>query len=101
MPIQLYEENSKKLLAVHVSGKLTAADCGHFVPEFERLTGLHGKLHVLFDVIFPCALVAGIQGSIAAHPWLRDFTLSTLRPPWLLGRGTGGNRAFRLITHRL
>jgi len=50
MPIQLNEENGGKLLAVHVNGKLTAADYEHFVPEFERLVGLHGKLRVLFDM---------------------------------------------------
>jgi hypothetical protein len=42
MPIQLNEETGGKLLAVHVSGKLTVADYEHFVPEFERLAGLHG-----------------------------------------------------------
>ena len=37
MPIQLNEEHGGKMLAVHVSGKLAAADYEHFVPEFERL----------------------------------------------------------------
>jgi hypothetical protein len=50
MPIQLSEEDGGKLLNVHVSGKLTSADYDHFVPEFERLVGLHGKLRVLFDM---------------------------------------------------
>jgi hypothetical protein len=50
MPIQLTEKNGGKLLNVHVSGKLTSADYDHFVPEFERLVGLHGKLRVLFDM---------------------------------------------------
>ena len=50
MPIQLSEEDDGKLLNVHVSGKLTSADYDHFVPEFERLVGLHGKLRVLFDM---------------------------------------------------
>ena len=50
MPIQLKEENGGKLLNVHVSGKLTSADYDHFIPEFERLVGLHGKLRVLFDM---------------------------------------------------
>lgn len=50
MPINLSEENGGKLLAVHVSGKLVKADYEHFVPEFERLVGLHGKLRVLFDM---------------------------------------------------
>jgi hypothetical protein len=50
MPIQLNEENGGKLLAVHVSGKLAKADYEDFVPEFEQLVGLHGKLHVLLDM---------------------------------------------------
>jgi len=50
MPIQLTEENDGKLLVVHVSGKLEKADYEHFVPEFERLVGLHGKIRVLFDM---------------------------------------------------
>ncbi len=51
MPIQLNEENGGKLLAVHISGKLAAADYEYFVPEFERLVGLHGKINVLFDMV--------------------------------------------------
>ena len=50
MPIQLNEENGGKVLVVHVSGKLAAADYEHFVPEFERLVRQHGKLRVLFDM---------------------------------------------------
>lgn len=50
MPLQLKEENGGKLLAVHVSGKVVKADYDHFVPEFERLVKLHGKLNVLFDM---------------------------------------------------
>lgn len=50
MPIQLSEEDGGKLLNVNVSGKLTSADYEHFVPEFERLVGQHGKLRVLFDM---------------------------------------------------
>ncbi|MBN1866211.1 STAS/SEC14 domain-containing protein [Candidatus Sumerlaeota bacterium] len=50
MPIQLSEENGGKLLVVHVSGKLAAADYEHFVPEFERLVQQHGRLRVLFDM---------------------------------------------------
>jgi hypothetical protein len=50
MPIQLKEENGGKLLSVQVSGKLAKADYEHFVPEFERLVGLQGKLRVLFDM---------------------------------------------------
>lgn len=50
MPIQLREENEGRTLVVHVRGKLAAADYEHFVPEFTRLVGLHGKLRVLFDM---------------------------------------------------
>ena len=50
MPIQLNEENGGKLIAVHVSGKLTKEDYERFVPEFERLVQQVGKLRVLFDM---------------------------------------------------
>lgn len=50
MPIQLSEENDGKKLVVHVTGKLTKADYEMFVPAFDRLVGLHGKLRVLFDM---------------------------------------------------
>ncbi|MEO8614430.1 MAG: STAS/SEC14 domain-containing protein [Luteolibacter sp.] len=50
MPIQLKEEEGGKTVVVYVSGKLAAADYEHFVPEFERLVGAHGKLRVLFDL---------------------------------------------------
>jgi SpoIIAA-like len=50
MPITLDEEHEKKLLVVHVSGKLAALDYDHFVPAFERLVRQHGKLKVLFDM---------------------------------------------------
>jgi hypothetical protein len=48
--IELHEEDGEKILSVHVSGKLAAADYAHFVPEFERLVQQHGKLRVLFDM---------------------------------------------------
>ena len=50
MPIQLREENGGKILVVHVSGKLVKADYAHFVPEFDRLVRLRGKLRLLFDM---------------------------------------------------
>jgi hypothetical protein len=50
MPIQFNEENSGKVLAVHVSGKLTNADYEHFVPELERLIRQNGKMRLLFDM---------------------------------------------------
>jgi hypothetical protein len=50
MPIQLNEGNGGEILVVHVSGKLAKADYERFVPEFERLVGLRGKLRLLFDM---------------------------------------------------
>jgi hypothetical protein len=50
MPIQLNEHNEGRTVAVHVSGKLLKEDYEHFVPEFDRLAALHGKLRVLFDM---------------------------------------------------
>jgi uncharacterized protein (UPF0335 family) len=37
MPIHLIEENSGKLLVVHVSEKIASEDYKHFVSKFERL----------------------------------------------------------------
>jgi len=62
MPIQLNEENGGKVLAIHISGKLAKSDYEHFVPEFERLVPLHGKLRVLFDMI-------GFRGWEAGALW--------------------------------
>jgi hypothetical protein len=50
MPIKFEGENGENALTVHISGKLTKADYEHFVPEFERLFRLHGRLRVLFDM---------------------------------------------------
>lgn len=50
MPIQFNEENTGKLLTIHVSGKLVKADYDQFVPEVERLIRQHGKLRILFDM---------------------------------------------------
>ena len=62
MLIKLNEEYGGKLLAFHVSGKLLKDDYEHFVPEFERLVGLHGKLCVLFDM-------SGFYGWTAGALW--------------------------------
>ncbi len=62
MPIQLSEENGGKILVVHVSGKLLKVDYEHFVPEFERLVQVHGKLRVLFDM-------TGFHGWEASAAW--------------------------------
>ena len=50
LSVQLDEENGRKILIVHVSQKLVKADYEHFVPEFERLLALHGKLSVLIEM---------------------------------------------------
>lgn len=62
MPIQLKEESEGKIVVVNVSGKLVKEDYEHFVPEFERLVGLHGKLRVLFDM-------NGFHGWTAGAVW--------------------------------
>jgi hypothetical protein len=65
MPIQLEEENSGKILELHISGKLVKADYEFFVPEFERLVRQHGKLRLLFDM-------TGFHGWEASAVW-EDF----------------------------
>lgn len=50
MPIQVNEENSGKVLVIHVSGKLEKSDYEYLMPEFERLVRQHGKLRMLFDM---------------------------------------------------
>ena len=62
MPIQLNEESGGNLLVVHVSGMLVKTDYEDFVPEFERLVRLHGKLRVLFDM-------TGFRGWTAGAMW--------------------------------
>ena len=51
MPLQLTEKNAGKVLEVQVTGKLAHEDYQHFVPEFDRLVGVHGKLRVLFEMV--------------------------------------------------
>ena len=62
MPIQLTDAGVGKVVAVHVSGKLTTADYERFVPEFEGLAQLHGTLRVLFDM-------TGFHGWTAGALW--------------------------------
>lgn len=50
MSIKLNTESDGKVLVAHVSGTLAKADYEQFIPEFERLVRLHGKLRVLFDM---------------------------------------------------
>jgi hypothetical protein len=40
------KKTAGRFSSVHVSGKLAKADYAHFVPEFERLVRLHGKLRL-------------------------------------------------------
>lgn len=51
MPIELKEERRGNILVIRVSGTLVKADYKHFVAEFERFLGQHGKLRVLFDMV--------------------------------------------------
>lgn len=62
MPIRLEEEENGLYLTVHVSGKLVKDDYETFVPEFERLVKLNGKLRLLFDM-------AGLQGWDMGAAW--------------------------------
>lgn len=62
MSIQLSEEEGGKIVVVRVAGKLVAADYEHFVPEFDRLVALHGKLRLLFDM-------TGFHGWTAGAAW--------------------------------
>ncbi len=48
MPMQINEENVRKVLAIHVSGKLVKTDYERFVPASERFFRQHGKLRALF-----------------------------------------------------
>ena len=102
MPIQLNEENGAKILDIHVSGKLVKADYEHFVPEFERILGRHGKLRVLdmngfhgweagamwedfkFDIkhfadIERLAMVGDKKWQHAAATFFKPFTDATIR----------------------
>jgi hypothetical protein len=50
MAIEISEQREGRVLIVNVSGKLTKGDYDRFVPEFERLVGVHGRIRVLFDM---------------------------------------------------
>lgn len=62
MPIHLREENNRRILVIRIGGKLTKVDYALFVPHFERLVLLRGKLRVLFDL-------TGLRGWDAAVFW--------------------------------
>ena len=49
--MRLEEKNGGRVLEVQVSAKLTHRDYENFVPEFERLFKLHGKVRVLFEML--------------------------------------------------
>ena len=65
MPIELKEEDNLNRVTVFVRGKLVKEDYERFVPEFERLLHLHGKLRVRFDMI-------GFRGWELSAAW-EDF----------------------------
>jgi hypothetical protein len=46
--LQLHEEADGKILNVTISGKLTADEYRHFVPEVERAIDKHGRIRVVF-----------------------------------------------------
>jgi SpoIIAA-like len=73
---------SGTVLAVHVSGKLVAADYEQFVPEFERLVLLHGKLRVRFDM-------TGFHGWTAGALWADTSIVARMG---LSGLADGGLR---------
>ena len=50
------------MFAVHFSGKLIIRDYEQFIPEFDRLLLLHGKLPVLVDM-------TGLYGWSAGALW--------------------------------
>ena len=62
MPIKLSQEIGGTIVVVHVTGKLESADYEQFVPEFDRLVALHGKLRLLFDM-------TGFHGWTAGAAW--------------------------------
>lgn len=62
MSIQFINADGGNVIAVHVSGTLVAADFERFVPEFERILALRGRLRVLFDM-------AGFHGWSAGALW--------------------------------
>lgn len=47
MPVQLHEEAGSKIVAVNLSGKLTAQDYEQFGGTIDRLIKQHGKIRVL------------------------------------------------------
>ena len=50
MTVSVHEENAGKVMIVKLSGKLTAEDYKHFVPELERQIKAHGKIRIMVDM---------------------------------------------------
>ncbi len=48
MAMQINEKNGGRVLEVVTADKLADIDNQKFVPEFERLARLHGKMRILF-----------------------------------------------------
>jgi hypothetical protein len=48
--VTLHETNEGKVLEVHISGKITAADYNDLVPTAERLMKQHGKIRMLVEM---------------------------------------------------
>ncbi len=48
--VTLQETNGGKVLEIHMTGKLSAEDYGHFVPSVERLVEQHGKIRLLVEM---------------------------------------------------
>jgi len=51
MPIIFDDQDEGKTLSVQLRGKLTKADYVYFVPEFERLVRLNGKLRLIVNMV--------------------------------------------------
>ena len=73
MPIQINEGVDENFLTVHVSGILAKTDYASFEPEFERLVGQHGKLHLLFDMTGFQGLDAGAM--VGDKQWQHFMTV--------------------------
>ena len=50
MAIDIDSRPGSNLVAVRASGKLEKTDYEKFVPELERLIGVHGKVRLLFEM---------------------------------------------------
>jgi len=50
MSILTAETNGGKVLEILVSGRFSADDYNHLVPEVERLINLHGKMRIVFEM---------------------------------------------------